>query len=232
MLLTALARAFANWTGEDSLYLTLEGHGREDAVEGADLSRTVGWFTTDYPMRLTTATPFEPGAALRSTKEQLRAIPNSGFAYGVGRYLSPRSDALRALPVPTVGFNYLGQFDQVFGGDSRFRYTSASSGPAMYPDGRRAFEVEVYGLVSGGRLELDFEYSENLHDRSTIQALADDFLSTLRALIQHCLSPDSGGFTASDFSDFDWDASDLEGIAGAIEKSQNDAANKTDEEPR
>ena len=228
VLLTAMVHTFAEWTGQGALLLNLEGHGREEIVEGVDLSRTVGWFTTDYPVVLRDTAPFEPGAAIRSIKEQLRAIPSQGFGFGLGRYLRPAEgdaavEAIRALPRPTLGFNYLGQFDQVFRDDARFGFLDESSGPGMAPGGERVFQIEVYGQVSGGRLELDFEYSEDLHDRATIEKLGASFLETLSALIAHCLSPDAGGFTASDFADFEWDASDLEGIANAIRDSQGDA---------
>jgi len=223
VLLTALVHALAGWTGQPSLLVNLEGHGREDVLDGLDLSRTVGWFTTDYPALLADTQPFEPGAALRSIKEQLRGIPGQGFGFGVGRHLCPDPTVaaqLRSVPQPALGFNYLGQFDQAQRDDARFVLRSESTGSSMHPDGPRVFALEVYGLVSGGRLELDFEYSEALHERATIEALAAEFERTLVELIEHCLSPDAGGFTTSDFADFAWSAADLGAITGAIEKSQ------------
>jgi amino acid adenylation domain-containing protein/non-ribosomal peptide synthase protein (TIGR01720 family) len=91
VLLTALVQAFAEWTGEPSLLLDLEAHGREELFSDVDLSRTVGWFTTIFPVFLDlSGTPFtSPGKALQAVKEQLRRIPNRGFNYGVLRYLAP-----------------------------------------------------------------------------------------------------------------------------------------------
>ncbi len=225
ILLTAYVHACAEWTGASNVLLNLEGHGREDVLDGADLSRTVGWFTTDYPVLLADTVPFEAGAAIRSMKEQLRAVPNNGFGYGVARHLSqapvPAAGSPPPALSPVLGFNYLGQFDQLFRDEDRFRYCEASSGAFAHPDGPRVFQLEVYGMVSGGRLELDFEFSRNVHERSTVQALADSFLSTLRALIEHCLSPEAGGFTTSDFSDFAWGDADLSSITDAIQKSQS-----------
>ena len=225
LLVTAVVHALANWTGEKAQLLNLEGHGREEVVEGADLSRTVGWFTTDYPACIEEAEPFEPGEAIRATKETLRAIPGNGLGFGAARHLSSDSatvSALSAVPSAMVGFNYLGQFDQVFGEDARFRYSSDGFGEAMGADGQRVFALEAYGLISGGKLVMDFEYSENLHKRETIEAVAQDFIATLRGLIEHCLDPKAGGFTVSDFSDFEWDEDDLGSIADAISNSQTD----------
>jgi amino acid adenylation domain-containing protein/non-ribosomal peptide synthase protein (TIGR01720 family) len=224
VLLTALARAFSQWTGDDSLWLVLEGHGRQEIPAEVDLSRTVGWFTSDYPVLLKQErSNYQPGPALQSIKEQLRAIPNQGFGFGLGLHLSNAASVrqrLADLPWPVVGFNYLGQFDQLFRDDARFRHDGGRSGPPLGPDGQRIFVLEIYGMISQGKLELDFEFSEGLHDRSTIETLARDFVTALEQLIEHCLSPEAGGFTASDFSDFSWDAGDLSDIASAIQKTQ------------
>jgi amino acid adenylation domain-containing protein/non-ribosomal peptide synthase protein (TIGR01720 family) len=223
VLLTALVHALSGWTGERNLLLNLEGHGREEIGEGLDLSRTVGWFTTDYPVQLVEPAPYEPGAALRSIKEQLRGVPRQGFGFGVTRTLDPdpaRRKLFDALPRPVIGFNYLGQFDQMFREDARFAYSAAPVGAVQASGGRRVFALEAYGLVSQGRLEMDFEYSETLHRRATIEKLAEAFIDSLTELIEHCLSPEAGGFTASDFSEFGWDASDLASIESAIKKTQ------------
>jgi non-ribosomal peptide synthase protein (TIGR01720 family) len=126
------------------------------------------------------------------------------------------------LPWPVVGFNYLGQFDQLFRDDARFRYDERRSGPPLGPDGQRIFELEVYGMVSNGRLEFDFEFSTGLHERATIEGLARGFVTALEQLIAHCVSPEAGGFTSSDFADFAWSAGDLSNIAAAIQRSQQD----------
>ncbi|MFL9458755.1 condensation domain-containing protein [Tolypothrix bouteillei VB521301_2] len=88
VLLTALIQSFAQWTGERSLLVDLEGHGREDLFEDVDLSRTVGWFTTLFPIYLQLEEVDRPGETLKSVKEQLRRIPNRGIGYGILRYLN------------------------------------------------------------------------------------------------------------------------------------------------
>src|SRR5262249_12293204 len=87
VLLTAVAQAFAEWTGARTLLVNLEGHGREEILENTDLSRTVGWFTTIFPVLLDLAGTSHPGEALKTIKEQLRRIPNRGIGYGLLRYL-------------------------------------------------------------------------------------------------------------------------------------------------
>ncbi len=202
LLLTALVQAFSRWTDERTLLVDLEGHGREAIFEDVDLSRTVGWFTTIFPVLLHLEKTTEPGEVLKSIKEQLRAIPRRGIGYGLLRYLSGDEEIvaqLRQLPPATVSFNYLGQFDQVLPESSPFGPAPESVGPVHSPRGGRRYLLEVNAFISGSRLQLEWAYSEHLHDRETIVRLAEDYTSALRMLIAHCLSPEAGGCTPSDF---------------------------------
>src|SRR5262249_8141540 len=104
LLLAALARAFASWSGERLLLVDLEGHRREEIFPGVDLSRTVGWFTTVFPVALALPPGDDPGDAIRVVKEQLRAVPQRGLGHGVLRYLATSEIRARlaALPSPAV----------------------------------------------------------------------------------------------------------------------------------
>jgi non-ribosomal peptide synthase protein (TIGR01720 family) len=187
------------------------------------LSRTVGWFTTDFPVLLDLEGRREPGEALTAVKEQLRAVPNNGIGFGLLRYLSADPGvalSIARLPRPEIAFNYMGQFDQVLAAGARFRLARESSGPALAPQGPRPFPLEIYGMVVEGRLAFDWEYSANLYDRRTVEALAEGFRAALRSLIAHCLSPEAGGLAPADAAAFDWSESDLEQIAAAIRRAQ------------
>jgi len=205
VLLTALGQAFERWTGNNSLLLDLEGHGREDIFEGVDLSRTIGWFTALFPVLLNSDKHSDLGAALKSVKEQLRAMPNRGIGWGVLRYLNPEiAKNLHKLPQAEVSFNYLGQFDQVLPKSSLLMLSSEPSGPIRSPRGNRRYLLEINGFIASGKLQLDWTYSENIHRRESIENLATGFIESLRSLIQYCQSPDAGGCTPSDFAEFKW----------------------------
>ena len=201
VLLTALVQSFRRWTGAGSLLLDLEGHGREELFAEVDLSRTVGWFTSLFPVCLELGAE-PPGEALKAVKEQLRRIPNKGIAYGVLRYLYPEAEVravLQALPPPEISFNYLGQLDQALSESSLFRPARESSGPPQSPLGRRPHLLNVNGWVAEGRLHLQWSYSQRVHRGATVEQLAQAFLEALEAVIVHCRSPEAGGFTPSDF---------------------------------
>ncbi|MCP4656935.1 MAG: non-ribosomal peptide synthetase, partial [bacterium] len=198
LLLAALVQAFGEWTGKRTLLLELEGHGREELDEELDLSRTVGWFTSIFPVLLEWVD--DPGDLLKAVKERLRSLPGGGVGYGLLRYLNEETaGCLRELEPAGVVFNYLGQLDVALPPTSALRPAAESAGPAIGAQGRRRYLLESNGGVQDRCLRLTWTYSENLHRRATIEALAAGFLETLRGLIRHCLSPGVGGLTPSDF---------------------------------
>ncbi|MDW8319409.1 MAG: condensation domain-containing protein, partial [Anaerolineae bacterium] len=221
LLLTALAQAIAGWTGEPTLWVHLEGHGREmpDEDAPADVSRTVGWFTSLYPVRLDLPDQGGPGEAIKAVKEQLRRVPQRGLSYGLLRYLQPDPDvaaALAALPPPELSFNYLGQLDQVLGSDMPLGPARESAGLDRDPAGRRPHLFDITAAVVGDRLAVGWTFSRAMHRRETVQRLAEDFAAALRGLIAHCLSPEAGGFTPSDFDLADLDQRKLEKVLRKI----------------
>ncbi|HKH48759.1 MAG TPA: condensation domain-containing protein, partial [Thermoanaerobaculia bacterium] len=199
VLLTALARVLCGWTGSESVLVELEGHGREEILDGVDLSRTVGWFTSIFPVLLAPRGGLEE--SLKAVKEQLRQVPSRGVGYGLLRYLGDENvaDRLRRLPHAEVSFNYLGQLDQTLQADSAFRLAPESSGPSESPLSPRPHLLEVNGNVLGGRLRISWIYSESFHSAAAVEQLAEAFLETLRRLIDHCVLPGSVGYTPSDF---------------------------------
>ncbi|WP_054886199.1 non-ribosomal peptide synthetase [Pseudomonas sp. NBRC 111130] len=199
LLLTALARVLCRWTGQVSALVQLEGHGREDLFDGVDLSRTVGWFTSLFPVALTPTDDLS--GSLKAIKEQLRGVPGRGIGHGVLRYLgSPAQQAaLQALPQARVTFNYLGQFDQGFGEDRLFAPALESVGATQAADAPLGNWLSVNGQVLGGELELGFTFSQAMFDEPVIASLADDYAGELAALVAHCLDRQAGGATPADF---------------------------------
>lgn len=202
ILLTALAQTFSNWLNSRSVLVEMEGHGREDLFEDVDISRTVGWFTTIYPVLLDLGVSRSTGDEIKRIKEQLRKLPNHGIGFGLLKYMSQNSEIaekLQTLPAPQISFNYLGQFDQGGENSGAFNGAKESSGPDHSLLGERSHLIEINGSVAGARLQLDWTYSENVHQRSTVEKLANEFIAKLRAIIAHCENPEAGGVTPSDF---------------------------------
>ncbi|WP_235981157.1 condensation domain-containing protein, partial [Streptomyces albidus (ex Kaewkla and Franco 2022)] len=217
VLLTALALAVRRCLGtEGDVLIDVEGHGREPVVPGADLSRTVGWFTSMYPVRLapgeagesTTAKGVgrELGRALGRVKEQLRAIPDKGIGFGMLRYLNPETSlSLAAAPQRHIGFNYFGRFLLPAAAGERdwapAPETTMSAGadadmPLTHPLSINALTQDAQ---DGTELSVSFVWPEGVVDEETVRDVADAWFEILDSLAEYATQPGAGGRTPSDF---------------------------------
>jgi non-ribosomal peptide synthase protein (TIGR01720 family) len=225
VLLTALAQTFASWTGGETLLVDLEGHGREAIFEDVDLSRTVGWFTSIYPVSLDMDERGDVGARLKGVKERLRGVPKGGIGYGLLRYVRSGREAAERIGArgqAEVVFNYGGQFDQSLPESSPFALARESSGAARSPRSNRHYVLNINGMIMEGRLTLYWTYSENLHRRETIEGVAGGMMGELRAIVAHCRSLDAAGYTPSDFPHMDFDQTELDDLVAELSKSLGD----------
>lgn len=209
LLLAALHQSFASWSGHSSLLLYLEGHGREQAGIDVDVSQTVGWFTSIYPVVLTAPQNAEPKDWIVETKEQLRRAPFRGIAYGALRYLHPDETVRKNtdLPMPpAVLFNYLGQTDRQMSGSRWFRLATEPVGPTSAAGNRLPAPVVINASVVDQRLVINWDFDTSRFSQITIDGMVKEFTATLRNLARHC----SGARpqpTPSDFglgSQVDW----------------------------
>jgi non-ribosomal peptide synthase protein (TIGR01720 family) len=219
IVLAALARSLARWTGDSRVFLEIEGHGREPLFEDVDLSRTVGWFTSLHPVHLDLPGSGGPAALLKAVKEQLRAVPGRGIGYGLLRHLDGDGrvqEALRKAPQPQVAVNYLGRLDGALPRDAGFAWASEPAGPVYAPAGERSHLIEVNAGMTRGRLEVEWSYGAAVHRRATIEGLARSFTEELAALVDHCLSPEAGGYTPSDFPEAGLDQMELDALMARL----------------
>jgi amino acid adenylation domain-containing protein/non-ribosomal peptide synthase protein (TIGR01720 family) len=216
VLLSGLALALGEWSESRVVLVDVEGHGREPINERVDVSRTVGWFTTIYPVLLEVAGNEELGEVVKQVKEQVRSIPGLGLGYGVLRYLASEEvgKRLRELPQAEVSFNYLGQIDRVLNEETLFGAASESSGNYRSQSGNRRYLVEINAMVVGGQLQVSWSYSSQVHERERIAAVAAAYVQSLRSIIEHCASAEAGGYTPSDFPLAQLTAGELEAVIG------------------
>jgi non-ribosomal peptide synthase protein (TIGR01720 family) len=210
-LLACLAQTFQEWTG-GPLLIDVEGHGREPIFPDIDLSRTVGWFTTIYPVVIDLTNTSEPIDVMERAKGQLRRIQHGGLDYGVLRYLSPQSQLvaeLREQPEPEVSFLYLGKVDRGQTTDGPYTSAKESFGPVCDPREKRTHLLDLVGWVTGGRFEMNWTYSENIHRKETVENLARRFIELLRALV----AKDS---TQESMPEFDWSHQHVAEIKAAL----------------
>ncbi|MFJ2502159.1 amino acid adenylation domain-containing protein [Streptomyces sp. NPDC087539] len=227
VMLTALTAAAVERRGTGSaLVVHLEGHGRETISARVDVSGTVGWFTTQYPVRLdigaaSVAPGGRPGEALKCVKEQLREVPAGGLGWGLLRYLNPDTGpALAALPVPDVRFNYLGRFAAGDAAGGRLLEPGPDAVPLAH-----TLEVDVLAREENGEsvLEASFSYPSGVLTEDEVRALAGAWSEALGVLADHC-GPDAEAVHApSDFPLVDLTGDQLELLGQDMDFSDLDA---------
>ncbi len=204
VLLTALAQTLTAWMDTTNILITLEGHGREELFTAVDLTRTVGWFTSLFPIRLDLTKISDPIAALQAIKEQLQRIPDRGFSYGLLRYLY-RAGPIQSerLPIPQISFNYLGQFDQMFAPGSLFAPVGANEtyGTIVNPDTPRSHLLQINARVQNNCMHISWTYGSRFNRKDTIEALARRYLAALKTLIARAneQAAQSISYTPADF---------------------------------
>ncbi len=230
VLLTGLSVAIAQWgrrrgqSTSNAVLIDVEGHGREEIFPGIELSRTVGWFTSLYPVRLDPG-PLDIeeamaggpalGRALKLIKEQLHTVPEHGLGFGLLRYLNAQTSAtLRALPHPQLGFNYLGRMTAGAATDWGAAGEAAALGSGGDPAMQLAHPLTVNALTLDGRdgaaLSASWSWAPALVDESEVRALAQGWFDALEALVRHAAQPGAGGRTPSDFPVASLSQSDLD----------------------
>ncbi|QWP75370.1 amino acid adenylation domain-containing protein [Lysobacter sp. K5869] len=199
LLLAAVYLGVRAWDGRERLSLRMEGHGRS-APQGeseTDLSQTVGWFTCVYPLTLHAAEA-HAGAAIKAIKERCRAVPGDGIGFGALRDLLG-DPLLRAMREPEFEFNYLGQVDTMLEGQAGLRAAEGAAGAQVSPARRRPARWSLSALVAGDRLRLSLSHDPNRDGTADAERLLACIAESVRAVVAHCLQPESGGFTPSDF---------------------------------
>jgi amino acid adenylation domain-containing protein/non-ribosomal peptide synthase protein (TIGR01720 family) len=221
VLMMALVNTLAEWSRETEHMIELEGHGREHIFDDLDISRTVGWFTTFFPVRFDISGADNSLIALKMIKEQWRRVPNRGIGYGILRYLSSDQQIkrrLESIPPCQVRFNYLGQFDQMFSADSMFGIAEESPGESSSRRGAGNYLLDINALVIGMQLQVDWTYCENIHRQSTIERLAQRFLKELSGLISQSQALRVKGYSPSDLVEFNWSEEDVDEIDSLLDQ--------------
>ncbi|HSS48018.1 MAG TPA: condensation domain-containing protein, partial [Thermoanaerobaculia bacterium] len=224
-LVWALATACARWSGSGAFLLDLEGHGREPLFPDVDLSRTVGWFTSLFPVLVELPSAgCDPGAAVVAVRDRLRSIPRQGLGYGALRYLADRPEVregLAALPGAEVVFVYLGQIHPGTEGEALLVPAAEPAGSEQSPRVARSHLLDVTAVVARGRLEVTWGYSASLHRAATVEALASAFTTALRDLMRHCREREEGRYSPSHFPQAALNREELDDLVASLEMPQD-----------
>lgn len=190
VLLASLAQALKKTLGLSEIIIDLEGHGREDVFEGKNFTRTVGWFTSLYPLHISIGS--DPWQQVLALKKSLDEVPNKGVGYGIWKYLEQggRTGQKRATGQLPIIFNYLGQFGQE--GSGQFSLSGGHTGKSMDDDEVKEHLLNVSGFIAGGQLRINIEYCSLVFDHKHIEGLAAQYHASIMEIIQEGLQSAAG----------------------------------------
>jgi surfactin family lipopeptide synthetase A len=201
ILLTALGLAVRQTYGHEKVLIALEGHGREDILADVDISRTVGWFTSVYPLLLDVSMAEDLSRQIKEVKESLHKIPSKGVGYGILKYLTaPENKQGFTFDLkPQISFNYLGQFDSDMNRDS-LKMAAESQGRGIDQEMGIDYDLVVTGILARKTLNLSVQYSNKQFKAETISLLTDNLHEQLKKIIAYCVSREEKEITPSDLT--------------------------------
>jgi len=180
--------AFKDWGGMEKVLINLEGHGRQGILDNIDISRTVGWFTGQFPvvLEMGTAHPGDLPGVIQQVKEILGRIPKRGIGYGILKYLTPEEKKAGVTfdREPEINFNYLGQYDGKSSSDI-FRTSEMKKGDKMDAEFEKKYVIDINGIILEDELIFTFSYNRKEYKRSTVERLAACYKAGLLRIIDH-----------------------------------------------
>jgi amino acid adenylation domain-containing protein/non-ribosomal peptide synthase protein (TIGR01720 family) len=203
LVASALVRTLRAFTNQQHIEFEMENHGRH--IEDIDVSRTIGWFTAIFPIRVT-RDDNSIGDEIKTVKEAIRKVPFNGLSYGLLNHMDPYA------PTQTkqveVRFNYLGQFDSEVD-TPLFSYSHQSTGPDVSPNNHLTAKLEINAMILKGTLKIDINHNKKAYNPETIETFANDYIKNLKEILNHIKNEDNVHFTPSDFDTVDLSEDDL-----------------------
>lgn len=210
LLLAALKLSIGDVTGHYNISVDLEGHGRENLGSEVDLSRSVGWFTSIYPVNINISNPESLSNTIIEIKEGLKKIPYKGLTYGIalmnGKIKNQNSNVL---------FNYLGQFNTNTKNHELFRFGDYIKGDCLNSVDSMFYDLEINGAVNNNILSFWWKY--NKLDTEQVVQIIDRFKIRFIQIVEHCINKENYNYTVSDF-EANLDQDELNYITSLIEK--------------
>ncbi len=186
LLLSALGLALQKWIGISSIIVNMEGHGREKIGKYIDVSRTVGWFTSQYPLLLDMKNT-DMSCVIKKTKETIRNIPDKGIGYQIIKYLGEDTDYKELAYANEISFNYLGEFGQDIDKEV-VEISDFGVGECSSTDNESLWKIGINGSITGGKLKFQINYDRREYKEDNISEFAKIYMNELLAVISHCVN--------------------------------------------
>ncbi len=217
ILICGLGLALHDVFSLKSILLSMEGHGREQLIDDIDLSRTIGWFTSQYPIVLNISKSDDLSYTIRNVKETLHRIPMNGIGYSVLKYLSSdEQHSIKFKQKPILEFNYLGQFNSDIKGDF-IENIIEQPGKLLSEQTEFDKDIIITALVPSDSLVLSIQYNKTRFKEDTVSRLLKKYMERLIEIADHCENLNEKVLTPSDLSDKDLTMDELDDIQNLVE---------------
>lgn len=207
LMIIALVLSLSGFTNKNEITIEIEGHGREDIFEDINVSETIGWFTSLYPVSFMLEEKSLDGR-IKVVKERLKQIPNKGIGFGVLKYLAERiNDNNRRY----IRFNYLGDISNTFRNEY-FDLSNEESGSDISKSAKMTSLVDIIAIIKDKKINISMTFSEAEFEKIEVGKFLDLYINELNELANYCVNKDSIEFTPSDFDTLNLSQDEIEGI--------------------
>jgi non-ribosomal peptide synthase protein (TIGR01720 family) len=211
LLISAFLETIGIWSGHKDITIGFERHGRETNGSQLDVSKTVGWFTSYFPLQF----EFQPNNSIDTqiiaVKEKIRSIPNGGIGYGGLRYIK---NTFGDIASPEIVFNFLG--NQISSQSNNANKLTWLHKKLRDPRSERHYKLEVNLGIIDDVLKGSFSFGKNVHNAETINKLMSDFKNRIQAICEYCNQSEKGRYTPSDFSEVEISQDDLDNLLDSL----------------
>jgi amino acid adenylation domain-containing protein/non-ribosomal peptide synthase protein (TIGR01720 family) len=210
ILLAALALSVKKCFGLLTVPIMLESHGRVKLKEDININRTVGWFTSEFPVLLDTSEAENLANFIKIVKDYLHKVPNSGIGFGLLKFIAKgRNSEIVDAATPQIAFNYLGKVDDEDGTESIFQWEDKTLGNEECIQNQSDYALEIVAMGREGFLEFNLEYHDSQFNEDTISKWLEIYINILQELIDFCANRSHSEVTPTDFDYSDLSLQDL-----------------------
>ncbi len=212
LIIAALIESIHTWSANETIAIGFERHGREAFHTEIDISKTVGWFTSYFPLQFNCSEVNTIGDRIITTKELIRKVPHGGIGYGALRYLE---NTFGDVGNPEIVFNFLGTQSTTKKNQS-IEVTPLSKG-LRYPLSERSYKLEINAYIKNDELHCLWSFGKSVHKKTTIDMLVEDFCKNLLEIIEHCNTTENETYTPSDFPEAGLSQNDLDKLLESLD---------------
>ncbi|TYP74363.1 non-ribosomal peptide synthetase [Aquimarina intermedia] len=206
VLFTAWALVLKKWTSQETIVIQVENNGR--TMLDLDVSRTIGWFTTLFPLQVKLVSE-NLKETLLLIKEKFRSIPNQGIGYMLMQQSNNATS--NNFYLPEVRFNYLGEFGAEFANEL-FVLNSLFSGNETSKNNQMTAKFEINMMIINGELQYKLLYNTKSLKRETVDQLLHQFDKELSSIIEMVMKEEEHHFSPSDFSNANLMQEDIDSL--------------------